>query len=178
MSVMFTVGRSRRGGARAMVVAALVLGGASATWAQQTAPAAQPAQQPAQPAQAAPQAAPGLVFGSDAGVIFNVIKADKTADFEAVMSRLKEALAKSENPVRKQQAAGWKIYKAQEPAPNGNVWYLFVMDPVVKDADYTVSKILAEAFPTEAQDLYAKYRDAYVPGGFRLSLMNVTNLGQ
>jgi hypothetical protein len=50
------------------------------------------------------------------------------------------------------------------------------MDPVVKDADYTVSKILAEAFPTEAQDLYTKYRDAYVPGGFRLSLMNVVNL--
>ena len=33
------------------------------------------------------------------------IKPDKTADFETVMAKLKEALTKSEKPERKQQAA-------------------------------------------------------------------------
>ena len=33
-----------------------------------------------------------------------------------VMGKLKEALAKSEKPERKQQAAGWKIFKSPDPA--------------------------------------------------------------
>ena len=85
-------------------------------------------------------------------MLFNTIKPDKTADFEAVMAKLKEALQKSADPVRKQQAASWKVFKSVEPV-QGNALYLFVVDPPVKDADYTVSKILAEAFPTEAMDL-------------------------
>jgi hypothetical protein len=66
-------------------------------------------QAPAQQAQAAPAA---RVFASDAGMVLNFIKPDKTADFEAVMAKLKEALQKSEKPERKQQAASWQIFKA------------------------------------------------------------------
>ena len=50
---------------------------------------------------------------SDAGMVLNFIKADKTADFEAVMAKLKEALQKSEKPERKQQAASWKVFKSR-----------------------------------------------------------------
>src|SRR5499425_485090 len=89
---------------------------------------------PAQAAQAAPTA---RTFGNDAGLVLNFIKADKTADFEAVMAKLKEALNKSDKPERKAQAAGWKIFKSPEPAAGGNVLYVFVIDPSVKDADYT-----------------------------------------
>jgi len=134
-------------------------------------------QAPPQPAQAG-QAAQGLVFGADAGVVFNVIRADKTADFEMVMSRVKDALQKSDNPVRKQQAAGWKVFRAQEPDAKGNVIYLFVLDPAVKDADYTVSRILAEVFPTEAQELWPKFRDAYAGGQNRLNLTLVADFGR
>ena len=80
------------------------------------------------------------------------------------MGKLNEALQKSEEPERKQQAASWKVFKSPEPGPNGNVLYIFVIDPAVKGADYTVSKILAEAFPTEVQDLYKKFSDAYAGG--------------
>ena len=59
---------------------------------------------PAQPAAPNP-----FVFSGDGGVILNFVKADKTADFEMVMGKLKEALAKSEKPERKAQAAGWKV---------------------------------------------------------------------
>ncbi len=80
-------------------------------------------------------------------MVLNFIKPDKTADFEAVIAKLKEALQKSEKPERKQQAASWKVFKSPDPAAGGNVLYVFVIDPAVKGADYTVSTILAEAFP-------------------------------
>jgi hypothetical protein len=129
--------------------------------------------QQAPAAQAAPaQAPPSRVFTSDAGLMFNIVKADKTADFEMVIGKLKEALQKSENPVRKAQAASWKVFKQVEPGPNGNVLYVFVVSPTVKDADYTVSKILVEGFPPEeVQKLFAAYRDSLTGG---VSMSNLT----
>ena len=122
--------------------------------------AASPSRSAAQAA-AAPAA---LVFASDAGMVLNFIKADKTADFEAVIVKLKEALQKSEKPERKQQAASWKVFKSPDPAQGGNVLYVFIIDPSVKGADYTVSTILNEAFPQEVQALYKQYADAYASG--------------
>ena len=114
-------------------------------------------------AQAAPaaaaQAAPTTrTFASDGGMVLNFIKPDKTADFEAVVAKLKEALQKSAKPERKQQAASWKVFKSPDPAAGGNVLYVFVIDPAIKGADYTVSNILAEAFPAEVQALYKQYQ--------------------
>jgi hypothetical protein len=114
------------------------------------------------------------VFGSDAGIVLNFIKPDKTADFEAVMSKLKEALRKSNKPERKQQAASWKVFRAVEPAGNGSVLYLFTIDPAVKGADYTVSTILAEAFPDDVQALYKQYAESYASGQNFVNLTLVT----
>jgi hypothetical protein len=136
----------------------------------------QPAQQaPAQQAQAAPTA---RVFASDAGMVLNFIKPDKTADFEAVMAKLKEALQKSPKPERKQQAATWKVFKSPDPAAGGNVLYVFVIDPAVKGADYTVSTILSEAFPQEVQTLYKQYADAYASGQNFVNLTLVADMGK
>ena len=136
----------------------LVVGTLSATAAfaqQPPAPAA-----PAQPAAAAPNP---FVFNGDAGAIMNFVKADKTADFEMVLGKLKEALAKSEKPERKQQAAGWKVLKASEPG-----------------AEYSVGNILVEAFGAEGQALYKTYSEAYgTPAiGALLHLSKVTELGK
>ena len=130
---------------------------------------------PAQQAQAAPTV---RVFASGAGMVLNFIKPDKTADFEAVMAKLKEALQKSAKPERKQQAATWKVFKSPEPAQGGNVLYVFIIDPAVKDADYTVSTILAEVFPTEVQTLYKQYAEAYASGQNFVNLTLVTDLGK
>jgi hypothetical protein len=142
----------------------------------QTPPAQQPpAQQPAAPAQAAAPAP--RVFAAGAGMVLNFIKADKTADFEAVMAKLKEALQKSPKPERKEQANSWKVFKSPEPAQNGSVLYVFFIDPAVKDADYTVSTILAEAFPTEeVAVIYKQYADAYAMGQNFVNLALVQNL--
>lgn len=120
--------------------------------------AQQPAAQPAQQAQA--QKSP-YVFAGDGAAILNFVKPDKTADYEMVIGKLKEALAKIEKPERKQQAAGWKIFKAAEGGPGGSVIYVSLMEPVVKDADYSVALILSEAFPTEVQALYKTYSESF-----------------
>jgi hypothetical protein len=147
---------------------------AAAPQAQQPAASQQPAapQQPATgaPAEAAkPVVAPRL-FPNDAGMVLNFIKPDKVADFEEVMAKLKEALAKSEKPERKQQATGWKVFKSPDPA-GPNTLFVFVIDPVVKGADYQVANIIAEGFPAaEANVILKKYADAYAQG------MNIVNL--
>jgi hypothetical protein len=151
---------------------ALLVGVLSAT----TAYAQETAQQPAQQAQAAPTT---RMFGSDAGMVLNFIKADKTADFEAVMGKLKEALQKSPKPERKQQAMSWKVFKSPDPAAGGNVLYVFMVDPAVKGADYTVSNILAEAFtPAEVNELYKQYAGAYAQGQNFVNLALVVDLGK
>jgi pyruvate/2-oxoglutarate dehydrogenase complex dihydrolipoamide acyltransferase (E2) component len=148
----------------------------------QTPPAQQPAAQqpPAQqpPAQAAQPAAPAArVFASDAGMVLNFVKPDKTADFESVMAKLKEALQKSPKPERKEQANSWKVFKSPEPAQGGNILYVFVIDPSVKGADYTVSTILAEAFTTEeVAAIYKQYVDAYAMGQNFVNLALVQDL--
>src|SRR5260370_41102605 len=150
------------GGRPGRIAVGLVVGALSVSVAHaQTPPAQQPPAQPAQQAQAAPSP---RVFGSDAGMVLNFIKADKTADFEAIIAKLKEALAKSEKPERKQQAASWRVFKAVEPAQANTVLYVFWIDPPVKGADYTVSAILAEAFPQDVKALFEQYRDAYAQG--------------
>ena len=127
------------------------------------------AQQPAAPAGQAQQVSNARLFPNDGGMVLNFIKPDKTADFEAVIAKLKEALAKSDKPERKQQAAGWKVFKSPDPA-GANVLYVFIIDPSMKTADYQISNIIAEAFPTEANAILQKYADAYAQG------MNIVNL--
>lgn len=125
----------------------------------------------AAPSRAMAQAPATQNFNAGAGMVLNFVKPDKTADFEAVVAKLKEALAKSEKPGRKEQAAGWKVYKSPEPA-GGNILYVFVIDPGVKDADYTITNILNEVFPTEIAGggpLYKQYVDS-------LANRNIINL--
>jgi hypothetical protein len=149
-----------------------------ATPGQQSQPPATPT--PATPSTPSAQPAtpqPGLTFDGDAGLILMQIKPDKTADFESVMAKLKEALAKSDKPERRQQAAGWKIYKSTDPGPGGNVLYVAIINPVQKGADYTVAKILYEVFPTEVQTIFPTYRDSFAAGLNKVTLQLVQDLG-
>jgi hypothetical protein len=134
-------------------------------------------QTPAPAASEPHQAQSGRVFGSDAGMVLNFIKPEKTADFEAVVAKLHDALQKSDKPERRQQAAGWKVFRASEPGVNGSVLYVFTIDPAVKGADYTVSTILAEAFPSEVQALYKSYADSYAGGQNYVNLRLISALG-
>ena len=120
--------------------------------AAQAAPAAQ-----AEAPKASPFAFPGY------GAVFLItVKPDKTADFEMVMGKVKEALAKSEKPERKQQAAGWKVFRAVEAPANG-VIYMLITDPVAKGTDYSLQTILQEGFgPTDGYNFAKTLADSAV----------------
>jgi hypothetical protein len=132
-----------------LVVGALFVGTLQAS---QAAPAAQAE---------APKASP-FAFPGDAAVFLITVKPDKTADFEMVMAKVKEALAKSEKPERKQQAAGWKVFRANEAPPNG-VIYMLITDPVAKGTDYSLQTILTEGFgPTDGYNFAKTLADSAV----------------
>ena len=158
--------RRRRTTIQAMLLVA-GLGMATSAFAQQ--PPAQPAPQPPAPApagQAPAAAAPAqpaanpFMFAKDMAILTFYIKPDKTADFEKVITRLHQALANSDKPERKQQAAGWKVFKGSEPGPSGTVVYVNLISPVLKGADYSIAKIINEVYPAEAQVLFPAYKEA------------------
>jgi hypothetical protein len=145
----------------------------------QTPPAQNPpAQNP--PAQTQPAPAPGtekprLAFSGEAGILLFQIKPDQTAVFEELIAKVKDALAKSDKPERKQQLAAWKLYKSAEPMA-GNALYVFVADPAVKGAEYDLFRILAESqsYATpEVQELVKKAVGAFASGANQLNLTPV-----
>jgi hypothetical protein len=101
------------------------------------------------------------VFSTGAGMLFFYVKPDKSAEFEAVVTRLSEALDKTTDPVRKQQAASWRILKSVELQTDSPV-YVFVFDPAVTGADYDPVKVLSEGAPPDLQALYAQLKDATI----------------
>ena len=102
-----------------------------------------------------------LTFDGDTALWTMAIKPDKTADFERIMAKMRAALLKSENPARRQQAAGWKVMRMTQPLSDGTIAYVHIVHPVVKDADYTIMQALYEAFPDESKTLYEQYRGAF-----------------
>ena len=119
-----------------------------------------------------------LVFASDAGLLLSPIKPDRTAAFEEVIAKVREALAASADPVRKQQAAGWRIYRAEEPYQKSTL-YVSLIDPAVKGADYGVFRLLQESLGDgAARELFEKFRDAHAGGQHLLNLTRVSKSGR
>lgn len=126
-------------------------------------------QQPAQPKE------PRVSFKGDAGVLLFTIKGDQTAAFEELAGKVKEALARSEDPIRKQQLEGWKVYKAAEPAAGGNALYILLADPAVKGAEYDPIMILVEALgkdyaTPENQAMMKRFADVFA----NVNLLNLS----
>jgi hypothetical protein len=124
--------------------------------AQEAAPAQQPAEQAQQPA---PQK---TTFSGDAVLWAFEVLPGKEADYEQVIAKLKDALSKSTRPEAKQQLAGWKVIKNATPQPNGGGYvYVHVIQPVVRDADYSITNIVYEvSTDEEKRAFYDLYRGA------------------
>lgn len=90
------------------------------------------------------------------------IKPDKTADYEQVLTKLKDALGKAAAPEAKQQLAGWKVMKAKNPLPDGRIIYTHVINPVA-GADYNVLQVIYATVtdPTEQKSVYDLYSGAF-----------------
>ena len=110
-------------------------------------------------AQEAPKA-PVMALEGDSAVIIILIKPDKTADFEAVIAKYREALGKSDNATRKKQLESMRFYKSATPI-GGNAGYIFYVDSVVKGEEYDITRVITEVFPVDVQEIYAKYKDSF-----------------
>jgi hypothetical protein len=113
----------------------------------------------AQQAAAAPQK---FTLEGDVALWSVAIKADKTADYEQVLAKLKEALAKSEKPEAKQQLAGWRVMQGVKNPQTGDIIYTHIITPV-PGADYTIMTNIYDAFPDPMvrQQVYDLYRGAF-----------------
>jgi len=132
--------------------------GVTATAQAQQAPAAAPA--PAAPAQTEAPADP-FKFTTDAAMVLWTVKADKTADFEAVWSELLKKAAASDKPDIKAVADTLKMFKADLPATPQGVTYFFQMDPA-KAPTYSPTVLLYSSGLYEraqAEELYKKLAD-------------------
>lgn len=89
------------------------------------------------------------------------IRPGQTEAFERVMARLQEALKKSDDPRRREQADGWTVVRLTEPLADGSVVYVHVIRPVVPNANYSIMQILYDAFPDERRAIYDMYRGAF-----------------
>jgi hypothetical protein len=110
-------------------------------------------------AQNAPQK---TTYTGDLVLAAYVVNADKVADYEKVVATLKDSLSKSERPEAKQQLAGWRIIKNSASQPDGNALYVHVINPVVKDADYSITNLVYEVVkdPVQQKMFYDLYRGA------------------
>lgn len=111
------------------------------------------AQEPAKPA-------PVMTLEGDAAIVLILIKAESAADFDTVLAKYREALAKNDNPVRKEQLSGMKFFKS--PAlMSGNAAYFLSVDPVIKGQEYDITRVLTEVFPDGVKEYYEKYKAGY-----------------
>ena len=112
-------------------------------------------------------------FSAPTGMIFNAVRPERTVDFELVIGYLQAAFAKSANPQVREQAAGWRMYKATEPGPNNTILYVFWFDPTVVGADYALGPILSDAYPDQVEQIWKLYQGALAGAGSQ-TLLNLT----
>ena len=170
---------------RALVVLAVAIAAVAASWLRaeqaspvpqvQTPPVAAP---PPQPGIVPTSKAPSLAFASETGVLLSPIVPAQAAVFEEVMEQVRQVLAKSTDPVRRQQAAGWRVYKAAEPFSSYTL-YVSIMSPTVKGAEYNVFELLqASMGDAEARDTFQKFRSAFGGPQHVLNLDTVLVMGE
>ena len=108
--------------------------------------------------------------------MFNTVRPERVADFELLLAEVQQALSRSTNPATQAMAKGWRFFKAAEPGPNGVVLFVFVVDPVVPGEDYSLGRILVEAFPDAAkvQEVWKLYTTSVTGGGNLLNLSAVS----
>lgn len=110
------------------------------------------------------------------GLVLVLVKADRTADYEAVLSALKTAVAAASEADRR-VASGWQVFKAREADAKGNAVYVHWLPTPVADADYRPSILLDRLSDSLPEALLVKYRDALAAPPSRLTLDVFATLG-
>ena len=109
---------------------------------------------PATPGVVAPAAPTTAVlarsFTAPVGLVFNTVRPERVEQFERLLAEVQTALAASKNPATQAMAKGWRFYKAAEPVSGGAIMFVFVIDPVVTGADYSLERCWSRRFRTRS----------------------------
>lgn len=135
------------------------------------------APQVAEPSPAATDVDPArLVFPVDTvGLVLVAVKPDRTADYEAMIDALHQALAGGDAAARR-IGEGWRVFRAADADAKGNALYVHVVATPLADADYRPSVVLGGLTSELPADLLVKYRDAFAGSVTRLSLTMLADL--
>jgi hypothetical protein len=99
-------------------------------------------------------------FHAETGLLVFHVRPEATDDFEQVVERLRQGLETTVSQVRRDQASGWRFFRATATADAAV--YVMLFDPVIRDADYDPVKMLVELAPGEAQPLYERLRGSVI----------------
>ena len=117
-----------------------------------------------------PATVPARSFTATSGMMFHQVIPARIQDFDRFIAYVRDAFAKTQNPLAQKQAKGWTIHRTVEAGPNGDALYVFVLNPAVPCVDYALGPILAEAYPDPAQlqEIWKLYTGSVRPGGSTL----------
>lgn len=136
-------------------------------------PGNQPSSAPAQPTATDPAT---ITFSTTTGLIVVPIHANRTADYEAVIVALQDALSKAEDPEVRTLAAGWRVFKSADADAKSNALYVHVLAPAITGTDYRPSLWLDKLLGGAPPELLTKYRDAFAGAPSRLSLVELAHM--
>ena len=94
-----------------------------------------------------PATLPARSFTARTGLLMHQVIPARAADFDRFLAYVRDALAKTTNPTLREQAKGWSTWRAVEAGPNGDLLYVFVLNPAVPCVDYALMPIIADAYP-------------------------------
>jgi hypothetical protein len=103
------------------------------------------------PAPTPPAVAPSRAFNAPAGMLLYQVIPVRVLDFERLIAYVRDSVAKTTNAKLREQFKGLTIWRTVEAGPNGDALYVFLVNPAVPCADYSLGQLLAEAYPDPAQ---------------------------
>jgi hypothetical protein len=117
-----------------------------------------------------------VTFATDIGLMLVAVKPGATADYEAAIVALQEALAKADDEETRALAKGWRVYKTDQPDAKSNAIYVHLLQPTVPGADYRPSLLLDKLLAGAPAELLAKYRDSFALPPTKLSLTEFAHM--
>jgi hypothetical protein len=117
-----------------------------------------------------------VTFAEETGLVVVSVKPDKTADYEAVIRALQDALSKATSDRFRALAQSWRVFKAADVDAKANAVYIHIIHPVVAGADYRPSLVLDEILAGASAEMLAKYRDAIAIGPTKLGMKEFAHM--
>jgi hypothetical protein len=129
---------------------------------------------PASPAASADPAT--ATFSTDFGLLLVAVKPDKTADYEAAIVALQEALSSAADEETRTLAASWRVFKSADLDAKANAIFVHLLQPAIAGVDYRPSLWLDKLLEGAPAELLAKYRESIASGPTKLPLVEFANM--